>query len=180
MIACDPTPAEGAGYDAVAELYDRTFADIRVRRDEWRWLSQSVARSRHERGRAPRVLDVGCGNGALLYALREQIASGVGVDVSRAMIDCAKRRAERAPELGFQVIAGPTLPFPNGAFDVVISCLSFRYLDWDPILSEIRRVLAPGGRLLVVDMVEPGLTLRDAPGCLCSLLQQRRRRCRTR
>ena len=36
----------------------------------------------------------------------------------------------------------------------MISFLSFRYLDWDPVMAETRRVLAPGGRLWVVDMVE--------------------------
>ena len=43
----------------------------------------------------------------------------------------------------------------------MISFLSFRYLDWDPVMAEIRRVLAPGGRLWVVDMVEHPVRMRE-------------------
>jgi len=150
------------GYDQVAELYDRAFADIRVRRDEWRWLSQRVEQARADSGRPARVLDIGCGNGALLCQLRERIALGVGVDSSRPMIECAARRAATFPALRFEAIDGPVLPFPDGAFDLVSSFLSFRYLDWDPMLREIRRVLAPGGRFLMVDMVERAPGLGDA------------------
>jgi SAM-dependent methyltransferase len=178
MTAFDPAPARGAGYDAVADLYDRAFADIRVRPDEWRWLCQGVERARQAGGRAPRVLDIGCGNGALLAALEGRIASSAGVDVSRTLIDHATRRAAGSPELCFRTIEGPTLPFPSGSFDVVISCLSFRYLDWDPMLSEIRRILAPGGRLLVVDMVEAAITLRDTPLCVRSAVSHLQRRLR--
>lgn len=163
MVLCEPEPPSVTGYDEVAELYDRAFADIRVRRDEWRWLSQRVEHARADSGRAQRVLDIGCGNGALLCQLRGRIALGVGVDTSRSMIECAARRAAAFPSLRFEAIHGPVLPFPDGAFDLVTSFLSFRYLDWDPMLREIRRVLAPGGRFLVVDMVERALGLGDAP-----------------
>ena len=165
MVVCEPEPPPTTSYDKVAELYDRAFADIRVRRDEWRWLSERVEQARTDIGRPPRVLDIGCGNGALLCALRGRIALGVGVDTSRPMIECALRRAATFSALSFEAIDGPGLPFPDGAFDLVTSFLSFRYLDWDPMLREIRRVLGPGGRLLVVDMVERALGPRD-----CALL----------
>jgi SAM-dependent methyltransferase len=162
MLAFSPEPAANTGYDAVAELYDRAFADICVRRDEWNWLSERISALTALRGRPPRVLDLGCGNGALLLELGDRIASGIGVDSSRKMLDLAQRRARGSAKLAFQPIDGPSLPFADGAFDLVVSFLSFRYLDWDPILAEIRRVLAPEGRLLVIDMVEQALGLRDA------------------
>jgi ubiquinone/menaquinone biosynthesis C-methylase UbiE len=169
MIAADPAPLSGAGYDAVAERYDRAFSDIRVRRDEWRWLCSRFERARNEGERPPRVLDIGCGNGALLAALGDRIASGVGVDASTKMIELARgRTAQRG--LAFMTIDGPRLPFADASFEIVTSFLSFRYLDWDPILREIRRVLAPGGRLLIVDMVEKSLGVRDAPLFVRSLL----------
>jgi ubiquinone/menaquinone biosynthesis C-methylase UbiE len=84
------------------------------------------------------------------------------------MIDHATRRAAQRPNLGFIRVEGPRLPFADASFDVVTSFLSFRYLDWDPILSEVRRVLAPGGRMLIVDMVEKTPTLRDTPQLLRS------------
>lgn len=144
----DPT------YDSVAERYAEVFSDIRVRRDEWRWISAHLPPG------PLRVLDIGCGNGALLRALGP--ARGVGVDASARMIDIA-RRTSPDPRLSFVQVDGPRLPFPDASFDVVTSLLSFRYLDWDPMMNEIRRLLAPGGRLLVVDMVTVPVALKDVP-----------------
>jgi len=170
----EPAPPEGdPSYDAVAAQYDRVFADIRVRSDEWRWLDARIPAG-------ARVLDVGCGNGALLKLLAPCITSGVGVDASRGMIDRARVRAASEANLRFEVIDGPTLPVPDASIDVVVSLLSFRYLDWDPIMREFARVLAPGGHLLVVDMVAAPLGLRDIPGLLRdkarTLVQQLRHR----
>jgi ubiquinone/menaquinone biosynthesis C-methylase UbiE len=160
MQRFEPAPLEGdPSYDAVAEQYDRVFADIRVRSDEWRWLDARVPDG-------ARVLDVGCGNGALLTLLAPRIASGVGVDASAGMISRARARAADLTNLRFEVIDGPKLPLPDASVDVVISLLSFRYLDWDPIMREFARVLAPGGRLLVVDMVAAPLAARELPRLL--------------
>ncbi len=154
MKRYEPEPVLGsASYDGVAALYDEVFDDIRVRKDEWRYLEARIPAG-------ARVLDVGCGNGALLRALAPRIASGSGVDVSPELLAHARRR--KTPQLRFEAIDGPRLPFPDASFDVVVSCLSFRYLDWDPILGEIRRVLTDEGRLLVVDMVAAPLALREA------------------
>jgi SAM-dependent methyltransferase len=182
MTGFDPEPPEGdTSYDAVAALYDRAFADIRVRRDEWRWLEARLdAAFPRARGAGPRVLDVGCGNGALLSALEPRIASGVGVDVSAGMIAQATARAREHPALAFQTLRGPQLPFAAGSFDVITSFLSFRYLDWDPMIEEMRRVLAPGGRILIVDTVEQPLALRDAPRLPRSIAMHAVRRVRDR
>ncbi|HEX5098693.1 MAG TPA: class I SAM-dependent methyltransferase [Polyangiaceae bacterium] len=169
MQAFEPTPAPDGGYDDVAELYDRAFSDVRLRRAEWRWLETRFERAFPRGSSLPRALDIGCGNGALLEALATRLASGVGVDVSRGMLAHASKRCARNPKLSFMAIGGPSLPFGDATFDVVTCFLSFRYLDWDPILAEIRRVLAPGGRLLIVDMVAKALSLGDAKLLLPSL-----------
>jgi SAM-dependent methyltransferase len=173
MIAAEPSlDLRGAAYDAVAPAYARAFDDIRVRRTELRWLTSAIASAAEalggEPGRKPRVLDVGCGNGALLAHLAPSIADGVGVDVSGAMLGEARRRAARHPHLRFEQLAVPTLPLEDASVDLVVSFLSFRYLDWDPMLREIARVLVPSGRLLVVDLVERPLGLSDAPRLLRS------------
>jgi ubiquinone/menaquinone biosynthesis C-methylase UbiE len=169
MKRCDPQPPEGdPTYDAVAALYDDVFADITVRADEWRWLNQRLTAA----GGRPRVLDVGCGNGALLTALANRIAGGVGVDRSPRMIELARQRASGQPTLSFMTIDGPQLPFADASFDVVISLLSFRYLDWDPIMNELRRVLAPGGRILIVDMVTVPTRLGEIPQLFRSKTRQ--------
>ena len=144
-------------YERVAGLYDAVFEDIRVRADEWRWLNQHLPS-----GGALRLLDVGCGNGALLDALRPLITHAVGVDRSPAMIEVARRR--RAHEkLRFEIVDGPVIPLADQSVDVVVSLLSFRYLDWDPIMNEMRRVLVPGGRILIIDMVTVPLELPSWP-----------------
>lgn len=161
-------PAGDPTYDAVAELYDEAFADITVRQVEVRWIERHLP-ARAPSGGAPRVLDVGCGNGALLAHLAPRLASGVGVDRSAGMIRAARRRQAAHASLRFEVVDGPRLPLGDDSVDVVISMLSFRYLDWDPIMQEIRRVLAPGGTLLVVDMVTRPVELREGPALLRSV-----------
>lgn len=158
MKRFDPHPPEGdPTYDSVAELYDGVFEDITVREDEWRWLGRALPRE------PVRILDVGCGNGALLLQLGRRVSHGVGVDASAGMIARARRRAAGAGNLHFVQVTSPALPFPDGSFDVVTSLLSFRYLDWDPVMAEIRRVLRPGGRLLIVDMVTVPVRWRELP-----------------
>ncbi|MBV9243114.1 MAG: methyltransferase domain-containing protein [Acidobacteria bacterium] len=148
MKRFEPRPPEGdTSYDHVAELYDAVFEDIRVRKDEWEWLNEHLPDGEID------VLDIGCGNGALLNALSDRIQNGTGVDESAGMIDKARRRNANFKNLRFEKIDGPRLPFPDASFDAVTSLMSFRYLDWDPLLAEIKRVTRPGGKFLVVDMV---------------------------
>jgi len=150
-------------YDRVAELYDRAYADITVRNAEWQWVADRVTRARAELGRPLRVLEIGCGNGALLRALNDNgdIDFGIGVDISAGMLVCARQHSHDRPRLQFIKVNGPALDVPDDHVDVVISFLSFRYLDWDPVMVEIRRALAPGGRLWVVDMVEHPVRARE-------------------
>lgn len=161
-----PDPAAPVGsYDPVAGLYDRAYADIRVRGAEWRWVSERAARVRDELGRGLRVLEIGCGSGALLRALDDDgvLESGIGVDISSGMLARARKRDRHRPRLRYSAVDGPELDLPDDHVDVVICFLSFRYLDWDPVMAEIRRVLAPGGRLWVVDMVEHPIRVREFP-----------------
>jgi len=97
-----------------------------------------------------RILDVGCGAGPLLAALRERGAVVTGVDSSPKMLELARQRLGDGADLHPADLSSP-LPFPDGAFDDVIACLVLHYLeDWTAPLAELRRVLALGGRLIVV------------------------------
>lgn len=103
-----------------------------------------------------RVLDVGCGTGALL----DQILSRwpgktcAGVDLSPSMAaEARKKLGDRA-----QILQGDAeaLPFPNGRFQTVLCCDSFHhYPHPETALKEIRRVLEPGGVLLLADTTAP-------------------------
>ncbi len=158
-----------ASYDGIARDYDEVFANIRVRHDEIAWLERRLARVP---GR-PRVLDIGCGNGALLSLLAPRIGLGLGLDASAQMIERARRRGAHHPHLRFETSEGPRIPAPDHSVDVAISMLSFRYLDWDPLMAELRRVVKPTGRLLVIDMVDKPIEARHLPRMLLDKLRTR-------
>jgi ubiquinone/menaquinone biosynthesis C-methylase UbiE len=109
------------------------------------------------------VLDIGCGNGALLEALEDRVERGIGVDVSLRMIELARSRFKGEERVSFVKVDGPALPFPDSSFDLVISFLSYRYLDWEGIGKEILRVLKNGGRFLCIDMAGAKIALKDLP-----------------
>lgn len=140
----------------MAGLYDAAFADITVRELELDFVVNELRRVAEKLGRLPEVLEIGCGNGQLLRHLMEagMIAQGTGVDASAEMLERARVRHESVVGLRFAKVDGPELLFDDDKFDVVISFLSFRYLDWAAISQEIERV---GGEFLMVDMATTAL-----------------------
>ena len=116
-----------------------------------------------------RVVDVGCGTGQLLTrlgALRPEAAL-CGVDAAPGMA-----RAAREGGLNVSVAVAEALPFPDGAFDLVVTSTSFDHWGDQLIgLRECRRVLIHSGRLLLVDQFWPPLVAR--------WLRDSRRRART-
>jgi SAM-dependent methyltransferase len=96
-----------------------------------------------------RVLDAGCGSGPLSAALRDRGAVVTCLDGSAAMVELARRRLGDGVDVRVADLAEP-LPFDDGRFDDVVASLVLHYLeDWSGALAELRRVLRPGGRLLV-------------------------------
>jgi SAM-dependent methyltransferase len=95
--------------------------------------------------RRPRILDVGCGTGANLLML-SQFGDAEGVDVSEdALAFCRERGLERV-KLG----AAEELPYQDGTFDLVTAFDVVEHIDDDLAgLREMRRVLRPGGRVLL-------------------------------
>jgi ubiquinone/menaquinone biosynthesis C-methylase UbiE len=99
-------------------------------------------------GAGNRALDLGAGIGDFTAALAEMGASVVGVEVAQAAV---RRAQARHPGLDFRLVPleGP-LPFEDNAFDLVWASEVIEHVaDTARWLSEVRRVLAPGGRLLV-------------------------------
>lgn len=95
------------------------------------------------------ILDAGCGSGPLFEALRDRGGLVTGFDSSAEMLELARKRLGEDAALRIADIGEP-LPFPDGAFDDVIAALVLHYLeDWTGPLAEIRRVLKPGGRLIM-------------------------------
>jgi ubiquinone/menaquinone biosynthesis C-methylase UbiE len=94
-----------------------------------------------------RVLDVGCGAGAALAPASERAASAVGVELSPAM---AERARAAAPTAEVRVGDASALEFDDGSFDVVLSSFTVFFMpDPTAALTDWRRVLAPGGRVVL-------------------------------
>lgn len=109
-----------------------------------------------------RILDAGCGAGALSAALRERGAVVTGIDASAGMLALAEKRLGIDANLHV-VDLRDRLPFDDAAFDDVVASLVLHYLeDWEPALTEFRRVLKPGGRLIAsVDHPFVAYTIQD-------------------
>ncbi|WP_371500505.1 class I SAM-dependent methyltransferase [Kitasatospora sp. NBC_00374] len=100
--------------------------------------------------RGLRVLEAGCAGGRLTRRLVDEGARVVALDASPTMVELARERAGAGAEVLVHDLAEPLGFQPAGSVDVVVSSLTMHYLaDWQPVLAEFRRVLAPGGRLLI-------------------------------
>jgi ubiquinone/menaquinone biosynthesis C-methylase UbiE len=105
-----------------------------------------------------RVLDVGCGYGETAFHLaREHGCEVVGINISAKELDLARERTPAsgvADRVSFRFGDFHELPFPDAGFDVVWSQEAFLHgADKGRILSECRRVLRPGGRLVISDLL---------------------------
>ena len=132
-------------YDSFAQSYSRDNESGLFNAHYERLAMIELAGDVHGR----RVLDAGCGSGALSLALRAKGALVTGFDSSPVMVELARQRLGEDADLQVADISLP-LPFADGAFDDVVVSLVLHYLqDWTAPLSELRRVLKPGGRLLL-------------------------------
>jgi ubiquinone/menaquinone biosynthesis C-methylase UbiE len=117
---------------------------------------------RAELAHGERVIDVGCGTGKVPIVAAKIVLPGgkvIGVDASAEMIVIARKRARHADvDVEFRRAAMEDLPFPDGSFDVVLSCQALHHVPREAkfqALSEMWRILRPGGRLLLLDHGEP-------------------------
>ena len=130
-------------------------------RGKWREAQRkAVDLARFQSGET--VLDVGCGTGTLTLEACARVGSTgrvSGIDPGPKQIARARQKAaRRGLPIDFQVGVIERLPFPAKSFDAVLSTLMMHVLPDDlkrQGLSEIARVLKPGGRLLVVDTMRP-------------------------
>lgn len=106
-------------------------------------------------GPGDRVLDVACGPGLVVCAFARVAQEATGIDITPAMIEQAREHAARLELTNVQWRLGeiPPLPWPDDAFDIVVSRYAFHHLE-DPlaVLREMLRVCSPGGRVVVCDL----------------------------
>jgi demethylmenaquinone methyltransferase / 2-methoxy-6-polyprenyl-1,4-benzoquinol methylase len=121
-----------------------------------RWKRQTV-RIALERDGA-RVLDICCGTGDLCFLAEEMGARRIaGIDFTLPMLAVARRR-KLAAAASTELVEGDalSLPFPGGSFDAITIAYGLRNIADPPAaLAEMRRVLAPGGRAVILDFGKP-------------------------
>jgi SAM-dependent methyltransferase len=132
----------GQHWVAEAERYDRMTRSFGER------IIEATAPEPGER-----VLDVGCGNGAVALAVSALVAPGgsvMGLDISGPMLAYARRRAEQAQiaSVSFRQGDAQVYPLPQASFDAAVSRFGVMFFD-DPVtaFANIGRALRPGGRI---------------------------------
>jgi demethylmenaquinone methyltransferase / 2-methoxy-6-polyprenyl-1,4-benzoquinol methylase len=139
-------------FDESAGSYDRITQWMAFGSGHWyrqRVLQQSGLRQGH------RLLDVACGSGVLATFGRAMVGAGgmaVGLDPSLGMLAQARRRGARPLVRGF----AEALPFADGRFDRLTMGYALRHVgDLRRTFAEYRRVLRPGGRLVLLEITAP-------------------------
>ncbi len=147
----DPVQEE---YSQLAHVYD----------DRWKHYVRATIHEtlkRLEVRPGLEILDVGCGTGALLSALerRHPKLMLAGVDPTMAMLEIARSRVSE--NVALEQSRAESLPFDGASFDVVLSCSMFHYVR-RPLLAleEMKRVLKPGGRLVLTDWCDDYLACK--------------------
>ncbi len=125
------------------------------------WWRQTLVRAVRDSG-AQTILDLATGSGDVAFALADGLAPGTqltGMDFCQPMLDeaLAKRgRQTRWAHIEFKQGDGLALPLPDQSFDAVTIAFGLRNMaDRHRALSEMRRVLRPGGRLFVLEFSQP-------------------------
>jgi len=157
-----PKPLHGL-FTAVPPSYDLINDLVSLSMDKrWRRLAANVCLE----NKPQRVLDLGCGTGDLTIHIAQLAGEGIkitGLDYSLPMLERAEQKAIRA-DVGQKVkfVHGEAtrIPFPDGYFDCVGISFAFRNLTYkNPLrlshLAEVKRVLRPGGRYVIVESSQP-------------------------
>lgn len=148
-----------AMFAAIAGRYDLNNRLHSLWRDQ-AWRRYAVKQA----GLAPtdQVLDVACGTGDLTHALaRGGAARVVGLDYTQEMLDCAAAKKQRLPAAlrdRVEYLRGDAqrLPFADGCFDAVTIAFGIRNVgNPQQAVKEFRRVLKPGGRLVILEFGTP-------------------------
>lgn len=163
--AVAPTEDIRRAYDLGSYLYGKLLAPLE-HKPRVRALEQARIHPQD------RILEVAVGPGAALVEILKKVDRTnvvYGVDLSPKMLENARRRVDTAgyTNTDLREADARQLPFPDGMFDVLYNSYMFDLLplkDMPVVLSEFRRVLKPGGRLVLVNLSkEPGscLTWRE-------------------
>ncbi len=133
-------------FDKIARDYDRMNHLMTLGLD-------CLWRRRAVRGLHGNVLDVACGTGDMVVELLKHGCTVTGVDLSEEMMAIAR---QKAPAATFMLADAEHLPFPDEAFDAVTCAFGVRnFVHLEQGLSEMLRVLKPGGTMVILELATP-------------------------
>ncbi len=144
-------------FDRIAGLYDRMNSVMTAGlHHAWRRRAADLA----ELSPGARALDVATGTGDLALELANRVAPGgevIGVDFSEKMLELARAKAEsRVPRVSFEHGNALALDYADGEFDAATVGFGARnFSDLQRGLSEMARVVRPGGRVVVLEITTP-------------------------
>lgn len=137
-------------FDRWAQNYDNG------RISQWFQYTQRLTVGLMDLSPQSRVLDVGCGTGFAVLTLGSMLTEGkaCGVDISEEMISQAQAKVspEITERVEFRRASSDNIPYPSAEFDYIMCTNSFHHYP-DPLLAlaEMRRLLKPGGELIILD-----------------------------
>ena len=173
MVTAGRTGPTRGFFDAWSRVYDFPLVQLAT----YRPVHDAVLRALAAEPSA-RVLDIGCGTGRLAERLAGAPAAGVGrtvvgCDFSAGMLEHAAERLRSHPRATLVRGDATRLPFPDAVFDAAVSTEAFHWFpDQDAALRELRRVIRPGGRLLLALVSPPFELIADAFGVAMRLVGQ--------
>lgn len=148
----------GSYYDKIAAYYDLTFKLNGYGRS----LDQYFANHPLPVSRGARILDAGCGTGLLTLALMRYLNFPVSItalDLSATSISAARKAVEEGPGRTRDVTFAEgnllSLPFADNSLDLVVTSGALEYVPLDEGMTELSRVIAPGGHLLHIPCRRP-------------------------
>lgn len=151
----------GSYYDKIAAYYDLTFKLNGYGRS----LDQYFANHPLPISRGAKILDAGCGTGLLTLALLRSIHVPVSItalDLSATSIGAAKKAVYESPGRTRDVTFAEgnllSLPFTDNSLDLVVTSGALEYVPLDEGMSELARVIRPGGHLLHIPCRRPSPT----------------------
>jgi demethylmenaquinone methyltransferase / 2-methoxy-6-polyprenyl-1,4-benzoquinol methylase len=146
-------PQVRAMFDRIASFYD-VMNSVMTAGLHHRWRARAADLAAV--GPGDRALDVATGTGDLAVELARRVGPGgevVGSDFSEEMLEVARRKA---PSLTFEFANALALPYPDGSFDAATVGFGARnFSDLERGLSEMARVVRPGGRVVVLEITTP-------------------------
>jgi demethylmenaquinone methyltransferase/2-methoxy-6-polyprenyl-1,4-benzoquinol methylase len=137
-------------FDRIAGVYDRMNSVMTAgMHHKWRQRAADLAQVKP----GDRVLDVATGTGDLALELARRGAEVVGCDFSESMLELARRKA---PEVRFEWADALALPYDDGEFAAATVGFGARnFSDLERGLTEMARVVRPGGRVVVLEITTP-------------------------